>query len=126
MRAFAGHASPLAPVELLEDDALNAPLPETPTLAFMFHPFEAPVLRKLLARIAQAFSERPGQFDILYVNAEHAQVIDKNPSFRRIYKGAVPMSSSDHLADLAAIATQTEYGSTGDELCAIYRFQGRG
>ncbi len=33
----------------------------------------------------------------------------------------VPMSGLDHLADLAEIATQTEYGSTGDELCAIFR-----
>jgi len=35
------------------------------------------------------------------------------------------MSPADHAADLAAIAQQKEYGSTGDELCAIYRFKGR-
>jgi hypothetical protein len=34
------------------------------------------------------------------------------------------MSAADHLADLAEIATQTEYGSTGDEQCTIYRFTG--
>jgi hypothetical protein len=36
------------------------------------------------------------------------------------------MTADDHVADLAAIAQQKEYGSTGDELCAIYRFIGRG
>jgi hypothetical protein len=36
------------------------------------------------------------------------------------------MSPEDHAADLEAIAQQEEYGSTGDELCAIYRYTGRG
>ncbi len=35
------------------------------------------------------------------------------------------MTPADHVADLAAIAEQKEYGSTGDELCAIYRHTGR-
>jgi hypothetical protein len=35
------------------------------------------------------------------------------------------MSPEDHAADLAAIAQQREYGSTGDEECAIYRYTGR-
>jgi hypothetical protein len=35
------------------------------------------------------------------------------------------MSPDDHLADLAAIAQQKEYGSTGDELCSLYRYTGR-
>jgi hypothetical protein len=33
----------------------------------------------------------------------------------------VAMSAEDHLADLAEIEEQTEYGSTGDELCSLYR-----
>jgi hypothetical protein len=35
------------------------------------------------------------------------------------------MSSEDHMADLEAIAQQEDYGSTGDEECAIYRYTGR-
>jgi hypothetical protein len=35
------------------------------------------------------------------------------------------MSPEDHAADLEAIAQQKEYGSTGDEECAIYRYAGR-
>ena len=121
MKAFArsSNASPLAPVELIEGDALEAALPSTPTLAFLFHPFEAPLLRRFIARLAQHFHS--GTLDILYVNAEHAAVFDNHESFTRIFYGMVPMSALDHLADLAEIATQTEYGSTGDELCAIYR-----
>ena len=120
-----GPASPLAPITLLEADALEAPLPSTPAVAFMFHPFEAPVLRRFLARVEQHFRDRPGAFDLLYVNAEHAAVLDRNPAFTRLFNGMVPMSSEDHLADLAEIAEQRDYGSTGDEFCTIFRFTGR-
>lgn len=118
------NASPLAPITLLEADALEAPLPSTPTLAFMFHPFEAPVLRRFLARVEQHYADRPGSFDLLYVNAEHASVLDRNRAFTRLFNGMVPMSPEDHLADLAEIAEQKEYGSTGDEFCTIHRFTG--
>ncbi len=121
LRSFATHASALAPVELIEGDALEARLPETPTVAFLFHPFEAPMLRRFLARMVQHFSS--GTLDVLYVNAEHASVFDRNDAFMRVFHGMVPMSALDHLADLAEIANQTEYGSTGDEICAIYRLQ---
>ncbi len=121
MRLFAtsDNAAPLAPVELIEGDALEAALPETPTLVFLFHPFEAPLLRRFLARLTQHF--HAGTLDILYVNAEHTAVFDRDQAFTRVFYGMVPMSALDHLADLAEIATQTEYGSTGDEICAIYR-----
>ncbi len=91
----------------------------------MFHPFEAPVLRRFVARAEDHFRDRPGSFDLIYVNCEHSTVLDRNPAFTKLFHGLVPMSTDDHIADLAEIAEQTEYGSTGDELCAIFRFVGR-
>lgn len=121
MLAFAGsiEAEPLAPVALLEGDALEVPLPDGPIVAFLFHPFEAPLLRRFLARMQQHCAGT--SLDLLYVNAEHAAVFDRSPGFTRVFYAMVAMSAQDHLADLAEIAEQTEYGSTGDELCAIYR-----
>ncbi|HXE09473.1 MAG TPA: class I SAM-dependent methyltransferase [Acidobacteriaceae bacterium] len=122
----------LAPIDVLERDALELALPATPTLIFLFHPFEAPLLRKLLRRIeaqiaeqAKPSSHKPPALDILYVNAECAGVLDRHPAFQRLFIGQVPMSPEDHAADLEAIAQQKEYGSTGDEECAIYRYSGR-
>ena len=127
----------LAPIEILEQDALELTLPATPTLIFLFHPFEAPLLRKLLRRIETQIAENTKlaplnrssastpAVDILYVNAECASVLDRNPAFKRLFIGQVPMSPEDHAADLEAIAQQKEYGSTGDEECAIYRYAGR-
>jgi len=115
----------LAPIQLLEQDALSFDFPSTPSLVFLFHPFEAPVLKQLLRRIETQFAKRPGTLDILYVNAECRALLDKHPAFTRLFNGPVAMSPEDHAADLAAIAQQEEYGSTGDEECAIYRYTGR-
>jgi predicted O-methyltransferase YrrM len=119
-------AGAIAPIRILNEDALSYELPSTPTLIFLFHPFEAPVLKAFLRRIESAFASRPGTVDLLYVNAEHGSTLDKHPAFQLLWQGAVAMSPDDHAADLEAIAQQTEYGSTGDELCAIYRYTGRG
>ncbi len=134
----------LAPIEILEQDALELTLPAVPTLIFLFHPFEAPMLRRLLRHIETqlanqvmhgkvstrngAMTELPAPqsaLDILYVNAECAAVLDRHPAFTRLFLGQVAMSPEDHAADLEAIARQKEYGSTGDEECAIYRYVGR-
>jgi SAM-dependent methyltransferase len=119
-------ASAIAPIHIVHDDALNFELPSTPALVFLFHPFEAPVLRAFLRRIEAAFAKRPGTLDLLYVNAEHSATFDRHPAFTLLWQGSVPMTPEDHAADLEAIAQQEEYGSTGDELCAIYRYAGRG
>jgi SAM-dependent methyltransferase len=116
----------ITPIQIIEDDALNVPLPTMPAIIFLFHPFEDPVLKALLRRIESAFLGRAGDLDILYVNAEHGAVLNQHPAFQLLWQGQVLMSPDDHAADLEAIAQQTEYGSTGDELCAIYRFVGRG
>lgn len=118
-------AQSLSPIHLHHADATRHPLPLESTLAFLFHPFELPLLRRFLRHVETSQASHSTPFDILYVNAEHDSFLDRHPAFTRLWTGSVPMTPSDHLADLAAIAQQKEYGSTGDELCSIYRFQGR-
>ena len=127
-------AASLAPIEVLEQDALAFEFPNTPTLLFLFHPFEAPVLRKLLRQIETQLGRRTASesqpdtlpaLDLIYVNAECANVLDRHPAFTQLFLDNVAMSPEDHAADLEAIARQKEYGSTGDEECAIYRYTGR-
>jgi SAM-dependent methyltransferase len=119
-------APAIAPIFLHQQDALAFDLPRTPTLAFLYHPFEAPVFKHLLRRIEAQYARRPGTFDLLYVNSECREILDNHPAFLRLFLGHVAMSPEDHAADLDAIAQQKEYGSTGDEECAIYRYIGRG
>lgn len=119
-------APALASIKLIQQDALTLQLPTTPTLLFLFHPFEAPLLKQLLRQIETQLARIPRpRLDILYVNAECASTLDLNPAFTRLWLGRVAMSPEDHAAEVALIATQKEYGSTGDEECAIYRYIGR-
>jgi SAM-dependent methyltransferase len=121
-------ANALAPLLLHHADATTHPLPLEPTVAFLFHPFELPILRRFLRHIetTQTARANPAPFDLLYANAEHGSLLDRHPAFTRLWMGPVAMTPADHVADLAAIADQKEYGSTGDELCAVYKFTGRG
>ena len=52
-------------------------------------------------------------------------LVDRHPAFTQLFLDHVKMTPEDHAADLEAIALQEEYGSTGDEECAIYRYTGR-
>jgi SAM-dependent methyltransferase len=119
-------AQRIAQIRVLHGDALETPFPASPTVAFLFHPFEEPVVKPLLRRIESAFARRVGELDILYVNAEHGATLDAHPAFRLLWEGKLMMTPEDHAADAEAIAQQPEYGSTGDERCAIYRYTGRG
>lgn len=114
-------AETLAPIRLRVGDATRLSLPPEPTLAYLFHPFEAKLLRRFLNIVTASVRARPRPFDLVYVNAEHDSLLDAHREFRKLWFGRVAMSPDDHLADLAAIAEQEEYGSTGDELCGIYR-----
>jgi hypothetical protein len=115
-------AEALAPILLHEGDATRLPLPDAPTLAYLFPPFEAKLLRRFHRHVTASVKRQPRAFDLVYVNAEHDSLLDSMRQLRRLWFGRVPMSTEDHLADLDAIAEQKEYGSTGDETCAIYRY----
>ena len=116
----------LAPLVLHTNDATRMTLPQEPVLAHLFHPFEDRLLRRFLRHVEKDLTAHPRPFDLCYVNADHDSLLDRHPALERIWLGRVPMSPEDHVADLAAIAEQKEYGSTGDELCAIYRFRKAG
>ncbi len=115
------------PMRLIQADATEFVFPEGPCVAYLFNPFGAPVLRRVLKQIEKQFADRPGELDILYVNHEREAVLKKNRNFKRLWSGLVPMSSLDAIVDLQIINSQLdgEYGSTGDESCSIWRFKGK-
>ena len=115
-----------APMRLVETDATEFLFPEGPCVAYLFNPFGAPVLRRVLKQMEAQFKDQKNELDILYVNHEREAVIKNNPAFKKLWRGLVPMSSLDAIVDLQIINSQLdeEYGSTGDEACSIYRFTG--
>lgn len=118
-------AQRLAPLRVLEGNALTISLSPVPTLAFLFHPFERPALHAFLRNLERTFGTHPRSLDLLYVNAEHLAFFRNHPAFSIVWEGSTPMSTEDHIADLQQIATQKQYGSTGEEYCAVLRYIGR-
>jgi hypothetical protein len=117
----------LAPMRMHCRDAAEFTLPPGPCVAFLFNPFGAPVLRRLLRAWSRALTERAGQLDILYVNNEQEKVFERETGFVRLFRGQVRRSHADALTDRTILKRQpgAEYAATVWEDCSIYRWKGR-
>lgn len=116
----------LAPMRMVCGNAVEFALPAGPCVVFLFNPFGAPVLRRILAAWKLAGRER--QLDILYVNNEQERVLRLQPGFARLFAGEVRRSRADAIADHRILANQPdgEYAATNWEDCSIYRWMGKG
>jgi hypothetical protein len=116
-----------APMRMVCRDATEFELPPGPCVAFLFNPFGAPVLRKLLAAWTRNFARGERQLDILYVNNEQERVLRQQPGLVRLFAGQVKRSRADAIADHRILANQPdgEYAVTNWEDCSIYRWAGK-
>jgi predicted RNA methylase len=113
-------------------DALEFEWPAGPCVAFMFNPFGAVVMRRLLLRMAEVFAERQGEpglngIDLLYVNHEQEVVIERQKGWKRFFVGQVARSREDAIADHRIMANQPEgeYASANYEDCSGWRWAGK-
>lgn len=115
-----------APMRMLCREADKFKLPSGPCVAFLFNPFGAPVLRRLVLQWSRSLAARPGELDILYVNHEQEIVIRSQHGFERLFAGPIRRSPADTLADRRILTNQLdgEYAATGWEDCSIYRWVG--
>jgi SAM-dependent methyltransferase len=116
----------LAPMKMICGDAVEFRLPVGPCLAFLFNPFGAPVMRRLLTAWKKSLAGRPGELDLLYVNNEQEWVLERQAGFARLFLGKVPRSMADAIADHRILANQPdgEYASANFEDCSIWRWVG--
>lgn len=117
-----------APMRVACEDAVEFPLPSGPCLAFLFNPFGAPVMKRLLAGWSNALKSDPRPLDLIYVNYEQESVLEQQAGFTRLFRGQVRRSRADAIADHAILANQPdgEYASANHEDCSIYRWAGPG
>jgi SAM-dependent methyltransferase len=115
-----------APMKILCGDAVEFRLPAGPCLAFMFNPFGAPVMRRLLATWRKSLAGGPGQLDLIYVNNEQERVVEMQPGFVRLFLGQIRRSPTDAIADHRILANQPdgEYASSNYEDCSMWRWRG--
>lgn len=119
-----------APTKIICNDAVDFRLPAGPCLAFLFNPFGAPVMRRLLAAwsktLSVAVTGHAGQLDLIYVNNEQENVLERQAGFARLFSGQIPRSRADAIADHRIMANQPEgeYASANYEDCSMWRWVG--
>ena len=116
-----------ASVRVKHGDAVEFQIPPGPCVVFMFNPFGAPVMRRLLKAWTRSLAGREGQIDVLYVNSEQELVIRRQSGFVRLFTGKVMRSRADAIADHKILANQPdgEYAVTNWEDCSIFRWMGK-
>jgi SAM-dependent methyltransferase len=115
-----------APMRMVCRDAAEYELPSGPCVVFLFNPFGAAVLRRVLRNWAGGLAGRKAQLDILYVNNEQESILELNPNLVRLFKGQVRRSHADTVADQKILTSQPdgEYAAMAWEDCSIYRWVG--
>ena len=117
-----------SPMKLHCCDAVDFLLPTGPCLLFLFNPFGAPVLKRLLNKWSKQFKGREDRIDLLYVNNEQENIIRIQLGWTRLFAGEVRRSKADIAADLKILNAQPdgEYAATAWEDCSIFRWTGIG
>jgi hypothetical protein len=95
-------------------------------VAFLFNPFGATVMRRLLKSWSTILVGRAEELDLIYVNHEQEHILERQAGFARLFIGKVPRSKADAIADHRIMANQPEgeYASANYEDCSIWRWVG--
>jgi SAM-dependent methyltransferase len=81
---------------IVHEDAASVTYPEGPVLIFMFHPFLAPVLRRVLANLeAQLRKSRRTTYVLYARNPRYTEVLERFPFLQEISETTHPLSAED-------------------------------
>jgi SAM-dependent methyltransferase len=117
----------LSPLEAICRDAAAFEFPAGPCLVYLFNPFAANVLAPVLDHIAGTCADRPGMLDLLYVNAEFKDLLDRHPAFTPLWHIPLKMSAEDAAIDLlhqVDASGNRPFSAEQQEPCAAWRFTG--
>lgn len=86
-------------VEVWQGDAARIELPATPLVLFLYHPFLAPVFRRLLVNLRRSLVQRPREVWLLYVNPACDRELLGSGLFTKRWEYTVDLSPEDALPD---------------------------
>ena len=88
-------------ISILEHDAATISLPDGPLIIFMFHPFFARILRRVLANLQRQLRRSPRETWLLYANnPRFPGVMERFPFLREISETNHPLSPDDTAANI--------------------------
>jgi SAM-dependent methyltransferase len=89
-----------ARISILNQDATAVTYPETPLVLYLFDPFLAPVLRRVLTNLERQLRRSPRETWILYANKPRTiEVVERFPFLREISQTAYTLTPEDSAAD---------------------------
>ena len=89
-----------ARISVLQHDAATVRLPDGPLVIFMFHPFFARILRRVLANLERQLHQAPRETWLLYAdNPRFPGVMERFPFLREISETHYPLSPEDAAAN---------------------------
>ena len=83
-------------IEVRHQDAATLTFPATPLVVFLYHPFLAPVLRRVLKNLERANSHPTY---LLYANNTYPKVIASFDFLQQVWDYSIPLSPEDAAAD---------------------------
>jgi SAM-dependent methyltransferase len=90
---------------IILEDAASVTYPHGPLLILMFHPFMAPVLRRVLANLQRQLRKSPRTTYVLYAsNPRYTQVLERFPFLREISETTHPLSPEDAAVNLSGLS----------------------
>lgn len=93
-------------LRVLHADATTVDLPLTPIVLFLYNPFLAPVLRRVLRRLERSLQHQPRELWLLYVNPEAAHALTSHPRFVEHTRLLLHVAPEDALPDRLGIHTE--------------------
>lgn len=113
LRKWTGQTRSPRPIQIIEGDALQAPLPAGPVVLFYFNSFEREMTRQWLARLDALARARTAPLDLIYVHPEFDALVRQLPRIQPLADDEIPFSNEDAAADAFAVAS---------DRCVVYRF----
>jgi SAM-dependent methyltransferase len=93
------NTSPNPRIAILHADAASILYPEAPLLLFLYHPFLAPQLRRVLSNLQRQRRTSPHPTWLLYANATYDRTMAGFPFLEQVWDHSVPLSAEDAAAD---------------------------
>ena len=100
-------------IDVLNVDALAAPIPDSPIVLYIYNSFNLYVMLPLLERLQALALARSTPIDLIYAKPQQASLVDAVPGIALLAAGSIPLTPEDRTA-CAFSTTHLDY--------RIYRF----
>jgi SAM-dependent methyltransferase len=85
-------------IEILNVDALAAPIPDSPVVLYIYNSFNLYVMLPLLQRLQALALTRSAPIDLIYAKPQQAPLVDAVPGIVLLAAGSIPLAPEDRAA----------------------------